>query len=121
MATVLVIEDEAPIRDNLTRFLKLEGFNVETAEDGAQGVVRAQANPPDLIICDLVMPQLDGYAVLSALRQNAVTSAIPFVLVTASADKSERDKSVARGAAHFVTKPFDLKELRAVIRLCLGV
>jgi CheY-like chemotaxis protein len=116
MARILVIEDEAPIRGNLVRFLKLEGYEVESADNGADGLTAALANPPDLIICDLLMPKVDGYAVLSGLHANPPTAAIPFLLVTASADKSERIKSAALGATHLVTKPFDLSELREVIK-----
>ena len=115
MAKVLLIEDEAPIRATLSRFLRLEGFDVFTAEDGAQGVALAIDQMPDLIICDLLMPELDGYQVLSTLRGDARTARIPFVLLTASAAPEEHQAGIARGAAAFLTKPFHLDDVRAAI------
>ena len=115
MAKVLLIEDEAPIRATLSRFLRLEGLDVIAAENGTQGVERALAEKPDLIICDLLMPELDGYQVLSSLRANPATAAIPFVLLTASAAPEEHEIGLQRGAAAFLTKPFHLDDVRAAI------
>ena len=115
MAKVLLIEDEAPIRATLSRFLRLEGLDVIAAEDGAQGVAIAVREKPDLIICDLLMPELDGYQVLSTLRGNPATAAIPFVLLTASAAPEEHQTGLQRGAAAFLTKPFHLDDVRAAI------
>jgi CheY-like chemotaxis protein len=88
---------------------------VVTAEDGAQGVAVALAEMPDLIICDLLMPELDGYQVLSTLRDDGRTAAIPFVLLTASAAPEEHQQGIDRGAAAFLTKPFHLDDVRAAI------
>ena len=115
MPKVLLIEDEAPIRATLTRFLRLEGLDVLTAEDGAKGVALARAEMPDLIICDLLMPELDGYQVLSSLRDDSRTATIPFVLLTASAAPEEHQLGIERGAAAFLTKPFHLDDVRAAI------
>ena len=115
MPKVLLIEDEAPIRTTLSRFLRLEGLEVLAAENGAQGVDLALAEKPDLIICDLLMPELDGYQVLSTLRANPATAAIPFVLLTASAAPEEHQAGLQRGAAAFLTKPFHLDDVRAAI------
>jgi CheY-like chemotaxis protein len=112
---VLLIEDEAPIRVTLMRFLRLEGCDVLSAEDGAKGVALAIEERPDLIICDLLMPELDGYQVLSTLRDDARTSKIPFVLLTASAAPEEHAAGIERGAAAFLTKPFHLDDVRAAI------
>jgi CheY-like chemotaxis protein len=115
MPKVLLIEDEAPIRATLSRFLRLEGLEVLSAEDGAKGVAIALAEKPDLIICDLLMPELDGYQVLSTLRGDARTASIPFVLLTASAAPEEHTAGLQRGAAAFLTKPFHLEDVRAAI------
>jgi CheY-like chemotaxis protein len=115
MPKILLIEDEAPIRATLARFLRLEGLDVLSAEDGAKGVAIAQEQKPDLIICDLLMPELDGYQVLSTLRDDPRTAKIPFVLLTASAAPEEHQHGIARGAAAFLTKPFHLDDVRAAI------
>jgi CheY-like chemotaxis protein len=116
MATVLVIEDEGPIRANLARLLKAEGYTVITAVDGARGIAAARELRPGLIICDILMPQMDGYGVLAALQADAGTAGIPFVFLTASADKEDRSRGLASGARDYVTKPFKLNELLAVVR-----
>lgn len=115
MARVLLIEDEAPIRATLSRFLQMEGIEVITAEDGAVGLALARAELPDLILCDLLMPELDGYQVLSSLRGDPLTAGIPFLLLTASAAPEEQQASLQRGAAAFLTKPFHLDDVRKAI------
>lgn len=115
MAKILLIEDEAPIRTTLCRFLQMEGLEVITAENGAAGIAAARAELPDLIICDLLMPELDGYQVLSSLRGDARTAGIPLVLLTASAAREEQETGLQRGAAAFLTKPFHLDEVHAAI------
>jgi CheY-like chemotaxis protein len=115
MAKVLLIEDEAPIRATLSRFLQMEGIEVITAEDGAIGLALARVELPDLILCDLLMPELDGYQVLSSLRGDPLTAGIPFLLLTASAAPEEQQASLQRGAAAFLTKPFYLDDVRKAI------
>jgi DNA-binding response OmpR family regulator len=116
MAKILVIEDETAIRNNLARFLRAEGYAVMTAENGVAGVAAARENQPHLVICDIRMPELDGYGVLAALRQNAATARIPFMFLTASADRAERRIGLAQGADEYITKPFKLPELLAAIK-----
>ena len=120
MPAVLVIEDEAPIRRNLARLLTAEGYRVLTAPDGVNGIVIAREQLPQLILCDILMPRMDGYQVLEALRSDAGTAAIPFVFLTASADKDDRSRGLASGARDYVTKPFKLAELLAVVRKHAG-
>jgi len=115
MPKILLIEDEAPIRATLTRFLRMEGLEVITAENGMQGVALARAELPDLILCDLLMPELDGYQVLSSLRDDARMVRIPFLLLTASAAPEDHQAGIRRGAAAFLTKPFHLDDVRAAI------
>lgn len=116
MATVLVIEDETPIRENLERFLALEGHDVESAENGAQGMERIRARRPDLILCDVMMPVMTGFEVLLELRKDPLLTRIPFVFITASAEKDNISKGLDLGAADYVTKPFNLTELAALVR-----
>ena len=116
MATVLVIEDEAPIRENLERFLALEGYAVESAENGARGMERIRTRRPDLILCDVMMPVKTGFEVLAELRGDPLLARIPFVFLTASAEKDDISKGLDLGAADYVTKPFNLTELAALVR-----
>lgn len=116
MQTILVIEDEAAIRNNLARFFRAEGYDVVTAENGVLGVAAARERRPHLIVCDIRMPEMDGYSVLAALRQDASTSRIPFIFLTASADRAERHLGLAQGADEYITKPFKLPELLATIK-----
>lgn len=111
MRTILVIDDEEPIRINIAELLELEGFNVLEAENGQQGLKLAQSHIPDLILSDANMPELDGYEVLSALRQNPKTSAIPFIFLTARNEKTDMREGMRLGADDYLTKPFTLNEL----------
>lgn len=118
--TVLVIEDEGPIRANLLRFLRLEGYATLEAENGRIGVERLAGARPDLILCDVMMPEMDGFAVLRAVRANPATADIPFVLLTASADAEALEKGRSLGADEYVTKPFVLPELAALVKRLAG-
>ena len=113
---ILVIEDEADLRANVSRFLKAEGFEVVAAAKGAAGVESAIAQMPDLIVCDITMPEMDGFGVLFSLRENVSTSKIPFIFLTASTRTYDRQWGVELGANDYITKPFKLEELLAAIR-----
>jgi DNA-binding response OmpR family regulator len=115
-AKILIIEDEPAILANLARFLRLEGFEVLTAADGAAGVELARSARPDLVLCDLLMPKLDGRAVLHELRAHAATHSLPLIYLTASAEPSEREARLDQGAADYLVKPVDLKDLLACVR-----
>ena len=110
MKKILVIEDEEIIRENILKLLKAEGFDVTGAENGAQGLNAAVSNLPDVIICDVMMPELDGYGVLMALRSNPVTATLPFVFLTSKADRSEMRQGMELGADDYLTKPFTKAE-----------
>lgn len=114
--TLLLVEDEAPLRANLQRFLTAEGYAVITAADGAEGLRLAREMRPDLVICDIVMPQVDGYHVLAALRADPQTARLPLIFISASADRDDRLRGLARGANDYVTKPFKLEQLHDAIR-----
>ncbi len=116
MKKILVIEDEAELRANVARFLKAEGYEVLLAENGAAGVEAALAQMPSLIVCDITMPEMDGFGVLFSLRENVTTSNIPFIFLTASTRTYDRDFGVQLGANDYITKPFKLEQLLAAIK-----
>jgi two-component system sensor histidine kinase/response regulator len=117
--TILVVEDEYALRKDIVEMLTFEGFDVLEAENGALGVDMARQNLPDLIICDIMMPELNGYQVLDALRQKPETQTIPFVFLTARTDKQDRRKGMDEGADDFLTKPFQVDDLLNTIRIRL--
>lgn len=114
--TLLLVEDEAPLRANLQRFLTAEGFAVITAVDGAEGIRLARELQPDLVICDVLMPQVDGYRVLAELRANPQTARLPLIFISASADRDDRLRGIEHGANDYVTKPFKLEQLLDAVR-----
>jgi len=111
MKKILLIEDNADMRDNTTEILELARYVVVTAENGKEGVKIAQSEQPDLIICDIMMPELDGYGVLHLLGKEADTSHIPFIFLTAKAEKTDYRKGMTLGADDYLTKPYDDVEL----------
>ncbi len=115
MIKILVIEDEETILDNIIEMLENEGFNAIGAANGQSGIELALATKPDLIICDIIMPKLDGYGVLSQLRQNPAIQTIPFVFLTAKTSKAERRQGMALGADDYLIKPFTGDELLGIV------
>ena len=115
MIKILVIEDEVLLRANTVQILTFEDFHTIEAENGLLGVQLAQEQIPDLILCDVMMPELDGYGVLVALRQNPLTSAIPFIFTTAKASHADLRQGMELGADDFLSKHFSADELLAAI------
>ncbi len=115
MKKILVIEDENFIRENLLELLEIEGFQAVGAENGCVGVELAKQQQPNLILCDVMMPELDGYGVLEALRQDPVTAKIPFLFLTASADRTNLQKIRDLGINDFILKPFNVDKFLAAI------
>jgi len=115
MKTILVIEDEDRVRDTIKDILELEGFNAIVAANGKAGLQQALTCKPDLILCDVMMPELDGYGVLTALQQHRKTAAIPFIFLTACATRSALRQGMELGADDYLTKPFTPDELRRAI------
>ena len=107
MKRILLIEDNHEIRENTAEILELDGYEVITAENGKIGVELASSSKPDLIICDIMMPVLDGYSVLHLLTKNPETENIPFIFLTAKADRQDFRKGMEMGADDYITKPFD--------------
>ncbi|QQE64229.1 GGDEF domain-containing response regulator [Leptolyngbya sp. BL0902] len=116
MTKILIIEDEAFIRENLEDILSLEGFETVTAADGMAGIAMAQRDLPDLIICDIMMPYGDGYSVIQALRNGPQTKAIPFIFLTAKADRASLRQGMTLGADDYLTKPFTPQEVIGSVR-----
>lgn len=108
---ILIIEDNLDIREGTAEILELAGYDVLTAQNGKTGVELAQNNQPDLIICDIMMPELDGYGVLYLLGKNPETASIPFIFLTAKAERIDLRKGMEMGADDYLTKPFDDIEL----------
>ncbi|MFN9340483.1 MAG: response regulator transcription factor, partial [Candidatus Kapaibacterium sp.] len=108
---VLVIEDEDLVREGIVLILQVNGYDVYTANNGRKGVDEAKRVIPDLIISDVMMPELDGYGVLEQLRATKETSTIPFLFLTAKADKSDIRQGMNLGADDYLTKPFEIDEL----------
>src|SRR5213592_1272010 len=117
--SILIIDDHTDIRENIAEILSLGGYKTFTAENGKKGVETALKEKPDLIVCDIMMPELDGYGVLHLLRKNPDTKNIPFIFLTAKTERSDFRKGMEMGADDYITKPFeDIELLNAVeIRL----
>jgi CheY-like chemotaxis protein len=115
MTKILVIEDEETVRENILELLDAEGFEAIAAENGRIGLELAKRYLPDLILCDVRMPELDGYGVLSALRSKPETATIPFLFLTAKAAKTDLTMGLDLGANAYITKPFTLLELLSAI------
>lgn len=119
MKKILVIEDNLDIRENICESLELSGYQTLQASNGKQGVEIAQLHYPDLIVCDIMMPEMDGYEVLSHLGKDLKTSGIPFIFLTAKAEKNDFRKGLSLGADDYITKPFREDDLLNAIQLRL--
>ena len=115
MKKILVIEDNEEVRENLEEILELYGYDVDSAADGKIGVEKALKSPPDLILCDVMMPRLDGFGVLNILSKKSTTANVPFIFLTAKAEKTDFRRGMNLGADDYITKPFFKDELLAVI------
>ncbi len=117
---ILVIEDEPGILDNIVETLKLEGFNVHGAANGEAGVHTARVFLPDMIICDIMMPGLNGYGVLMEIRSDPTMSKIPFMFLTARAERGDMRKGMELGADDYLVKPFNTPELLSAVQARLN-
>ncbi|MEO5561948.1 MAG: response regulator [Chitinophagaceae bacterium] len=117
MKSILIIEDNQDIRENTAEILELAGYKTFTAENGKKGVELALKEIPDLIVCDIMMPQLDGYGVLHLLKKNPEAQNIPFIFLTAKTERTDFRKGMEMGADDYVTKPFDEIELLNAIEI----
>ena len=117
MSKILVIEDEKNIRETIQEILELNSFTISTAENGLVGVAKALQFKPDLIICDVMMPEMDGFETLRNIRSISEISNIPFIFLTAKTERRDFREGMNLGADDFLSKPFNTKELLKVIDL----
>lgn len=121
MAKILIIEDNFHVRDNLCEILELYGYESMQASNGKEGIRIALQEKPDLIICDIMMPELDGYGVIKILKESEIAKDIPVIFLTAKAEKDDLRKGMRLGAADYLTKPFDDAELLEVVKMRIQV
>lgn len=117
--SILLIEDNKEMRENIAEILELANYKVTTAEDGKDGVKKAKEILPDLIICDIMMPKMDGYEALDLLDKDDKTNHIPFIFLTAKAEKNDWRKGMNLGADDYLTKPFEEMELLKAVEIRL--
>ncbi len=120
MQKILIIEDNEELRENLEEILELYGYEVTTAADGTDGVNLALKNPPNLILCDVMMPKLDGFGVLNILSKKPATANIPFVFLTAKTEKEDLRRGMNLGADDYIFKPFFKDDLLKVVETRLA-
>lgn len=119
MKKILVIEDDSNVRENLNEILISENYDVAVAENGKKGLQIAKENPPDLILCDLLMPEMNGYEVIHYIKENPATREIPFIFLTAKVDLADIRKGMETGADDYITKPFSVKDLVTAVKIRL--
>lgn len=119
MAKILVIEDQVPLLEEIVDSLRYEGYEVVSAGDGVAGVQLAREQLPDLIISDIMMPEMDGYGVLAQVKVDPALSAIPIIFLTARSDIPSLQQALREGADGYLTKPFTTSELLSAIRMRL--
>ncbi len=117
---ILVIEDEPATLDNLSTMLEMEGFKVASAPNGRIGLELARKETPDIILCDVSMPELDGYGVLEALRGDSATVSIPFIFLSAKGDKKDLRVGMNLGADDYLSKPASAEDVLSAINVRLA-
>ncbi len=120
VARVLLIDDDRSNLDFMRQLLRMDGHELIWAADGEQGIASARQLRPDLIICDVIMPHLGGYAVLETVRADPRLCEVPVLLFSAAMDEEAGALGLRRGATEIMAKPFELEQLRGAIRRCLG-
>lgn len=117
---VLVVDDEPNIVETLSFVLEMEGFRVATAEDGEQALAQVAALRPPVVVLDAMMPRRDGFDVCRTIKADPGLAGVHVVMLTAMGQKADRERAIAAGADHFMTKPFDEEELLALLRRLTG-
>ncbi|MFZ0491270.1 MAG: response regulator, partial [Salegentibacter sp.] len=115
MKKILLIEDDVTVRENTAELLELSNYEVITASNGRLGVEKAKLNPPDIIVCDIMMPEMDGYGVLQELAKDEETDNIPFIFLSAKTEHKDIRKGMDLGADDYLTKPFEEEDLLSAI------
>jgi DNA-binding NarL/FixJ family response regulator len=116
MTKILVIEDEPHLRANLVTILQMENYRVTSARNGQEGIGAARTEKPDLVLCDIMMPGLDGFGVLKEIRQNETLARVPFIFITAKSERADLRAGMESGADDYLTKPFTVPELLSAIQ-----
>jgi len=117
---ILIIEDQAPMRRNIGLMLQMEGYDVVSAENGRAGLEMARKEKPDLILCDVMMPEMDGYGVVQSLREDAAFATTPFIFLTAKSDRGDVRIGMNFGADDYLTKPVVRDDLLAAVSIRLS-
>jgi CheY-like chemotaxis protein len=120
-ARILIVDDELDNRELLKIVLKWAGFLTRTADGGEEALRSAAADPPDLILVDLMMPGIDGYQLTAALKKDPQTQNIPIIMLSAMSDSATRKRALSTGADAYITKPIDRAELCEQVRSVLGL
>ena len=115
MKKILLIEDDVTVRENTAELLELSNYEVVTAPDGKKGVDKAKEEIPDIIVCDIMMPELDGYDVLTRLSEDSETKGIPFIFLSAKTEHKDVRRGMDLGADDYLTKPFEEEDLLSAI------
>jgi CheY-like chemotaxis protein len=121
MGQVLLIDDDSANVDTMRQMLRIDGHDLSWAADGEQGLAQVRQFRPDLIICDVIMPHLGGYAVLETVRADPEIAGIPVLLFSAAMTDEARAIALHRGATEVLSKPFELAQFRSAVRRCLGL
>jgi len=116
MTKILVVEDEAPIRERVVKALTYEGYVTLEGENGRAGLELAKTEHPDLIIADIMMPELDGHDLVTLLRDNPSTRLTPIIMVTALDERADQRRFMELGVEDYISKPFDLQELLSAVQ-----
>ncbi|MBL0202311.1 MAG: response regulator [Chitinophagaceae bacterium] len=119
MKSILLIEDNIDILENLAEYLEMEGYQVYSTNNGEKGIELALKFMPDLIICDMPRPGIDGYKVLKTLIDNLSITKIPFIFCTTMSEKINRSDALESGADDYITKPFELENILQIAKLCI--
>jgi two-component system, OmpR family, alkaline phosphatase synthesis response regulator PhoP len=119
MEAILLIEDTNALLESLTKYLEMEGYKVLLAKDGKVGADLARKAQPDLIICEILLPEMDGYDVLRELKSTLKTSIIPVIISSSLCSEEDKVKALELGADEYIVKPFDLDPLLKVIQSCI--
>ncbi|MDD2308404.1 MAG: response regulator transcription factor [Desulfuromonadaceae bacterium] len=115
MYSILIVDDDSSYRNSIQMILRMEGFDVCTASDGQSALAMLLKNRPDLILCDIMMPAMDGYSLLEAVKENKTLVDIPFIFVTAMGSRDDVRRGMSSGADDYLSKPFSAEELLAAV------
>jgi len=121
MKKILLIEDNTDIRENIAELLELEGYKVTAVANGREGLQLAKEQLPDIVLSDVIMPELTGHDVYRELKKDELTRFIPFVFITSSVEKKEVEAAINNGADGYIQKPFEEKELFDAIKRCIKI